>query len=99
MAEWNLYGSERREIFEESIKPESLFYTLQQYQKTFGKTFSIVELLELEIIRAMALIAQAINDAPEFLLDQVGKAFSSSKFHPISDSIEMVAEAIESLRK
>ena len=48
MAEWNLYGSERREIFEESIKPESLFYTLQQYQKTFGKTFSIVELLELE---------------------------------------------------
>ena len=80
MAEWNLYGSERREIFEESIKPESLFYTLQQYQKTFGKTFSIVELLELEKIRAMALIAQAINDAPEFLLDQVGKAFSSSKF-------------------
>lgn len=48
MAEWNLYGSERREIFEESIKPESLFYTLQQYQKTFGKTFGIVELLELE---------------------------------------------------
>ena len=64
MAEWNLYGSERREIFEESIKPESLFYTLQQYQKNFGKTFSIVELLELEKIRAMALIAQAINDLP-----------------------------------
>lgn len=99
MAEWNLYGSERRDIFEEGIEPESLFDTLKQYQKIFGKTFGIVELLELEKIRAMALIAQAINDAPEFLVDQVGKAFSSSKFHPISGSIETVAEAIESLRK
>lgn len=99
MAEWNLYGSERREILRKVLNQNPFFYTLQQYQKTFGKTFSIVELLELEKIRAMALIAQAINDAPEFLLDQVGKAFSSSKFHPISDSIETVAEAIESLRK
>lgn len=99
MAEWNLYGSERRDIFEEGIEPGALFDTLKQYQKFFGKTFGIVELLELEKIRAMALIAQAINDAPEFLLDQVGKAFSDSRFHPISDSIETVAEAIENFKK
>lgn len=50
MAEWNLYGSERRDIFEEGIEPGALFDTLKQYQKVFGKTFGIVELLELEKI-------------------------------------------------
>ena len=47
MAEWNLYGSERRDIFEEGIEPGALFDTLKQYQKVFGKTFGIVELLSL----------------------------------------------------
>lgn len=68
MAEWNLYGCDRKEKFEESIEPEALVSLLRQYQKVLGDKFGITELLELEKIRAMALIAEAINDVPEFFI-------------------------------
>lgn len=97
MATWSYYGSDRKEIFERDITPEALSDTLNQYQRTFGKSFGITELLELEKIRAMALIAEAINDAPEFLVDQIGKARSESSFCSISGAIESVAEAINEL--
>lgn len=97
MATWSYYGSDRKEIFERDITPAALADTLSQYQRTFGKSFGITELLELEKIRAMALIAEAINDAPEFLVDQIGKARSESSFRSISGAIESVAEAINEL--
>ena len=97
MPEWNLYGTERKNVFEIELEPNALAATLKQYQRVLGKSFGISELLELEKIRAMALVAEAINDAPEFLLDQIGKAMDDSRFHPISDAIESVAEAIGEL--
>ena len=94
MAEWNLYGCDRKEKFVESIEPEALVSLLRQYQKVLGDKFGITELLELEKIRAMALIAEAINDVPEFFMDQLGKARQYDSFHSISKAIESVADAI-----
>ena len=54
--------------------------------------------LELEKIRAMALVAEAINDAPEFLVDQIGQALNDSRFNAVSNSIDSVAEAISELK-
>lgn len=99
MATWNSFGSDRKEIFEREITPAALAETLKQYQRTFGKTFGINELLELEKIRAMALIAEAINDAPEFLIHHIGGARSESSFRSISGAIESVAEAISELKE
>lgn len=99
MATWSYFGSDRKEIFEREITPAALSEALKQYQRTLGKSFGITELLELEKIRAMALIAEAINDAPEFLMHQIGKARSESSFHSISGAIESVAEAISELNE
>ena len=50
MAEWSLYGHDRKERFERSIEPTMLKKTLMEYQSVFGKSFGITELLELEKI-------------------------------------------------
>ena len=94
MAEWQLYGTEKKEVFESGLFPEELAYTLVQYQKCFGKDFGIHQLLELEKIRALAMIAEAINNAPEFLLDQIGKALHDSNFRAVPNALESIAEAI-----
>ena len=94
MSEGCCSGVDRREQFERSIDPEELSATLKRYQKFLGKNFGITELLELEKIRAMALIAEAINDAPEFLMDQLGKARHDSSFHSISDALASLEDAI-----
>jgi len=46
----------------------------------------------------MALVAEAINDAPEFLVDQIGQALNDSRFNAVSNSIDSVAEAISELK-
>ena len=99
MAEWSLYGHDRKERFERSIEPMMLKETLMEYQRVFGKSFGIAELLELEKIRAMALIAEAINDAPEFFMDQLGKARKESSFNSISGAIESLEDAIREYQK
>ena len=99
MAEWSLYGSDRKERFERSIEPESLAHSLKQYQKVLGNSFSITELLELEKVRALALIAEAINDTPEFFMDQLGKARQESNFYSISGAIESLEDAIREYQK
>ena len=94
MAEWSLYGNDRKERFERSIEPDELAFTLKQYQAVLGKGFGVNKLLELEKIRAMALIAEAINDAPEFFMDQLGKARHECSFNSINGAIESLADAI-----
>ena len=98
MATWSCFGGDRREIFEEEISPNCLAETLKLYQRTFGKSFGITELLELEKIRAMALIAEAINDAPEFLVHQICCARDEISSCSINSAIESVAEAISELK-
>ena len=99
MSEWNYYGSDRRSAFESRLEPDYIAAELKRYQRVLGKTFGIPELVELENIRAMALVAEAINDAPEFLVDQIGQALSDSKFNAVSNSIDSVAEAISELKE
>lgn len=98
MSEWNYYGTDRRIAFEARLEPDYIAAELKRYQRVLGKTFGIPELVELEKIRAMALVAEAINDAPEFLVDQIGQALSYSKFNAVSNSIDSVAEAISELK-
>lgn len=95
MPEWSLYGYERKENFEKDLTPDELAYTLVRYQNVLGQEFGICELLQVEKIKALALIAEAINDVPEFLMDQLGKARHYSEFHALSSAIESVAEAIQ----
>ena len=94
LAEWQLYGSDRKDNFEQELYPDSLAYTLERYQMELGEEFGIRELMELEKIRAMALIAEAVNDAPEFLVDQIGKALHESNFRAVPNALESIAEAI-----
>ena len=42
-------------------------------QKAACFSFGFCRLLQIEEIRSQALVAEAINDVPEFLLDQIGK--------------------------
>ena len=65
-------GTKRKDRFKERLTPEGLAQELDEYQEVFGDSFGLDELLRLEQIRSNALIAEAINDAPEFLLDQIG---------------------------
>lgn len=98
MPKWNLYGTERKNVFIARLEPDFLASELKRYQRVLGKSFGISELMELEKIRAMALVAEAINDAPEFMVDQIGKALDDSIFHAVSNSIDSVAEAINGLK-
>ena len=87
-------GNDRRLRFESKLEPDDLYYEMKRYQKKLGTEFGIHEMLELEKIKAIALVAEAINDAPEFLLHQVGKARQFSSFKSITDALESVSEAI-----
>ncbi len=97
MSQWDFFGTERREAFERELKPEELAEELRRYQKVLGKTFGISELLQLEQVRSRALIAQAINDLPEFLLDQIGKMRNSMNVDTVTKELQYMAEALARL--
>lgn len=96
MGKWNLYGTDRKDQFEKELEPTALKSKLLRYQKELGKGFEIVELLALEEIRAKALLAEAINDAPEFLIDQIGKMRKDPANDTITDSLAHIADVLES---
>ena len=95
MAKWDLYGKDRKLAFEETLAPEYLSDKLRHYQRTFGKSFSVQDLLMLEDIRAKALIAEAINDVPEFLIDQIGKMRDDDEGETITGCLSNIAEVLE----
>lgn len=97
MSEWSLYGESRKESFEKDLEPEALSIELVRYQNVFGKDFGIRELLQLKDIQAKALIAEAVNDAPEFLIDQLGKARNSPNFPSVVRAIEEIAQVLEDI--
>lgn len=53
------------------------------------------ELLMLEDIRVKAMIAGALADMPEFLIDQIGKASNSSNFPSMTRAMERIADVVE----
>ena len=92
---WILEGTERKNRFEERLTPENLAWELDEYQEVFGDSFGLDELLRLEQIRSNALIAEAINDAPEFLLDQVGIMRNTIGMPTIGRSLRDISETLE----
>ena len=78
--DWCLYGDDKRKEMDRDLKPEYLLDDLRRYQDVFGEEFGVKELLMLEDIRVKAMIAGALADMPEFLIDQIGKASNSSNF-------------------
>lgn len=80
MSEWCLYGDDIREKFERRLEPENLEDELMKYKAVFGEEFGLKELLTIQDLRVKALIAEAINNVQEFLLDQIGKAMNSYEF-------------------
>ena len=94
MAEWCLYGTNRKESFEKELQPNELAYTLLRYQKKSGKNFEITDLLELEKIKALALVAKAINDEPELLPYNIGGTVKEGIFNSLPESLESIADAI-----
>lgn len=97
MSEWSLYGESRKESFEKDLEPEALRTDLVRYQKALGNEFGIHEMLLLKDIKAKALIAEAVNDAPEFLIDQLGKARNSPNFPSLIRTIEEIARVLEDI--
>lgn len=84
---WDFYGAERRSKFEDSLAPQKMAVDLKEYQKYFGKEFGVNEWFKLQEIRAKGLIAEAIGDFPEFLVEQVGKMRNSRSVDTIAGAL------------
>ena len=95
MSEWCLYGDDKREKFESRLEPHSLESELIRYKEVFGEEFGIKELLTIQDLRVKALIAEAINNVPEFLLDQIGKARNSYEFPSLVKELGRIADVME----
>ena len=77
--DWCLYWCMIKKGMDRDLKPEYFCMTYWRYQDVFGEEFGVKELLMLEDIRVKAMIAGALADMPEFLIDQIGKASNSSE--------------------
>lgn len=95
MSGWCLFGDEKRESFERDLKPEYLLDDMRRYQRVFGDEFGIKELLTIQDLRVKALIAEAINNVPEFLLGQIGKARNSYEFPSLVTELGRIADVME----
>lgn len=93
--DWCLYGDDKRKEMDRDLKPEYLLDDLRRYQDVFGEEFGVKELLMLEDIRVKAMIAGALADVPEFLIDQIGKANNSSNFPSMTRAMERIADVVE----
>ena len=96
---WDLYGTDRKDIILADLEPKNLECDLRRYQDYLGDDFGVSELLMLIDIKAKAAIAEAINDAPEFLIHQLCSALDARGYGlgDTSCAIDHVAEAIENL--
>ncbi|MGN8888387.1 HrcA family transcriptional regulator [Blautia sp. HCP28S3_G10] len=93
--EWCFYGNDVREKFEKRLEPDALEAELMRYQYVFEDEFSLQDLLTILDLRAKALIAEAINNVPEFLIDQIGKARNSYDFPSLVREMERIANVME----
>ena len=91
MGEWTLHGEYVREQIEKDMKAEYLLEELLMYQEVFDDAeidFELGDLLKIYEIKVKSRIAEAICNAPEFFMDQLGKARHFSEFHSISSELE-----------
>ena len=94
MPSYDLYGSDRATGFMRGMLPEYLAIDLKEYRRVFGEEFGIKELLTVKQIEVQAMTAACIADAPEFLVDQIGKARNFSSFNSVSGELGYIAEAL-----
>lgn len=95
MANWSLIGFERHEKFEESLEADVLANELNYYRVELGETFGLRDLLEIKRIEALALIAEMIGDAPEYLVHQLCIAQTDGCLNGIAHSLDGIANALE----
>ena len=93
--DWCLYGDDKRKEMDRDLKPEYLLDDLRRYQDVFGEEFGVKELLMLEDIRVKAMIAGALADMPEFLIDQIGKASNSSYYPSMTREMARLSDVVE----
>ena len=94
MPSYDLYGTDRSTGFMRGMLPEYLAIDLKEYRRVFGEEFGIKELLTVKQIEVQAMTAACIADAPEFLVDQIGKARNFSSFKSVSGELGYIAEAL-----
>ena len=92
---WDFYGAERRSKFEDDLTPKMMSLDLKDYQEYFGEEFGINEWLKLQEIRAKGMIAEAIGDFPEFLIEQVGKMRNSNCVDTIAGALTEFVDMFE----
>lgn len=92
---WTLHGECVRDQIEKGVRADYLYEDLKSYQKVFGKEFGITELLKVHDIMAKGRIAEAICNAPEFFMDQLGKARNSTNFPSVSKELEVLNGHLE----
>ena len=94
MSEWRCWGSDMMEEFDKGLSPRNLHDSLEDYQYEFGDEFTIQDLLKIQEMRSKALIAAAINDFPEFLIDQIGLTQNDYSTPTIAKGMEAIADAL-----
>lgn len=90
MEGFNLFGNRNKNEFMESMSPNNLYDEMMSYRNKFGESFGISDMLKIKEIESRALIAEAIEDVPEFLFHQLALY---RKDGPTS-IVDAVAEAI-----
>ena len=78
---WIHDGVDKREWFEKGLEPDILADDLQS-------------LLKLKEIQALALLAEAIIDLPEYLTDKIGKMRLDIPEHTITGSLDEIGNAL-----
>ena len=92
--QWILAGEDQKLAFEKELNPNELEIELMRYQKVFGTEFGIKELLMLEDIRCKAMIAEAVSDMPEYLMDQIGRMRNSHEVSTIAGALDDLGESL-----
>lgn len=91
---WIHDGVEKRERFEQGLEPDILADDLRRYQSLCTKDFNMSDLLKLKEIQALALLAEAIIDLPEYLTDKIGKMRLDIPEHTITGSLDEIGNAL-----
>ena len=92
--QWILAGEDRKLAFDKKLEPNELETELMRYRKVFGVEFGLQELLMLADIRCKAMIAEAISDMPEYLMDQIGRMRNSHEVTTIAGALDDLGDSI-----
>ena len=96
LKDWNLYGSRDVESLENKLEPNNLYKIFKDYRLAFGTSFTIENLIEIMKVKAILNVAESIGNAPEYLVDQIGKYRKAEPMETIGSAIDGLSAAISS---